>query len=179
MSRSLDNKAVPEDVPNYTGSLDASIPNENIVCVQFDETTTKWIAVNKNASGALHIGVGNTEILARRAAALRALDNSEAINTTIPDSAIHQRNLIGVLDRLSDAIEKNNEYRVREPEDQKRRLTELRHIRDLLSTPGAFAAGAAAFLMTTLTYLAIKFADGLIGKLAEQAAKLLQKLVGG
>jgi hypothetical protein len=179
MSRSSDSEAVSEDVPHYTGSLDASIPNENIVCVQFDETTTKWIAVNKNTRGALHIGVGNTEILARRAAALRALANSEATETTIPDSIVHQQNLIGVLDRLSDAIEKNNEYRMREPDDQKRRLTEIRHIRDLLSTPGAFAAGAAAFLMTTLTYLAIKFADGIIGKLAEQAAKLLQKLVGG
>jgi small neutral amino acid transporter SnatA (MarC family) len=65
------------------------------------------------------------------------------------------------------------------PDDQKRRLTEIKYVKDLLKTPGAFAAGVAALLMTTLTYLAMKFADGIIGKLTEQAVKLLQRLVGG
>jgi hypothetical protein len=33
--------------------------------------------------------------------------------------------------------------------------------------------------MATLTYLITNLADGLIGKLAEVAAKLLERLVGG
>jgi hypothetical protein len=104
MSRSLIDRPIPDDVPHYTGSLDASIANENIVCIQFDESTKKWIAINQSTRGGFHIGVGNTEILARRAAAIRALAAIDTLDASIVDTAVRQKNLIEILDRLSDAI---------------------------------------------------------------------------
>jgi hypothetical protein len=172
--------SVPEYIPHYTGSLDASIPGERIVCVQYDESSSKWIAVNRSESGVLHVGVGNTEALARRIAGLKAFDAAREDNgAPAVDFPAGRDNLIDSLDRLTDAIEKNNEYRATDPEDQRRRLAEVKSFRDLLRTPGALVAGVAAGLMATLTYLISKFADGLIGKLAEVAAKLLERLVGG
>jgi hypothetical protein len=172
-------RSIPEYVPHYTGSLDASVQGEHIVCVQYDESSSKWIAVNRNERGVLHVGVGNTEVLARRIAGLKALDAAKAGDGgAAVDFVTRRNNLVDSLDRLADTIEKNNDYRAKDPGDQRRRLAEVKSFRDLLRTPGAFVAGVAAGLMATLTYLMAKFADSLIGKLAEVAAKLLEKLIG-
>jgi hypothetical protein len=166
-------------VPHYTGSLDASVQGEHIVCVQYDESSSKWIAVNRSERGVLHVGVGNTEVLASRIAGLKALDTSKAGDgAAAVDFVARRNNLIDSLDRLADAIKKNNEYRATDPDDQRRRLAEVKSFSDLLRTPGAFGAGVAAGLMATLTYLIAKFTDSLIGKLAEVAAKLLERLIG-
>jgi hypothetical protein len=169
---------IPDFIPQYTGSLDANVPGENIVCIQYDDSSKKWVAINRNEQGLLHVGVGNTEALARRIAGLKAFAARDAATST-PVILTQRENLIDALDKLTTAIEKNNEYRMAEPEDQQRRVTEIRSLRDMVRSPGALAAGAAAILMATLTYLAIKFADNLIGKLAETAARYLEQLIGG
>lgn len=61
----------------FTTSLDASIPGENIISIVYQDGMKRWIAVQCNQDGSFHLGEGNTEVLARRAAALRGLDFAE------------------------------------------------------------------------------------------------------
>lgn len=176
---------IPTDVPPYTQSLDAAIPGENIIAVQFDEASHKWIAINRSVNAALSVGVGNTEALARRVAALKAIRERDKRASSSADRVVgleHSRPefslLIETLDKLTEAIEQNNEYAAKAPEDRRRRLLEVRSVRELLTSRHAFFTSAVLLATSTLTYLATKFADAAIGKLADAAFTLLQKLLG-
>lgn len=75
----LQNEASPDrlaelidhDCPNYTTSLDAELPGENIVLSLYQPTQSAWTAVHRSDAGDV-IGSGASEILARRVAVLKA-----------------------------------------------------------------------------------------------------------
>lgn len=178
---------VPDWVPPFTTSLDAAIPDENIESVQYEEASGKWIAVNKD-DGRLYIGVGNTEPLARRIAALKAVDARQNRGDAVPaagrfvglnHNSREFKELIVTLDRLTEAIQESNEYAASHPDDRERRLSELSAARDLLTRPGPVGVAAVAMVVSTLSYLGMKFADALIGNLADAALELLQRVLGG
>ena len=181
------NEEVPDWVPNFSTSVDAAIPGENIVSVQLEESSGRWIAVNRGQDGRLYIGSGNTEPLARRVAALRADEVQKQRPDTIPASDRHVgpdhnssefKELIGTLDRLTHAIEENNQYAASEPDDQDRQLAEMRSAKNILTGSASIGPVFVAAIASSLTYICIKFADTFIGKLAEQAFDLLQKVFG-
>ena len=67
-----------EDVPYFTTALDDSLPGENIVLSLFSPRRKRWIALHKASDDSLVRGIGETECLARRAAAVKArLKNAE------------------------------------------------------------------------------------------------------
>jgi hypothetical protein len=178
---------VPDWVPHYTSSVDAAIPGENIVSVQLEETSGRWIAVNRGEDGRLYIGSGNTEPLARRGAGLRAAQAQEQSRDIIPASdrrvgpdhnSSEFRGLIASLDRLVDAIEENNQYAASDPDDRDRQLAELRSAKIILTGSTSMRPAFVAAVASSLTYLCIKFADTFIGKLAEHVFDFLQKVFG-
>ncbi len=65
-------KLIGEDFPRYTESLDANLPDENIVLSMYSEARGKWAAAHKPASGEEVVAWAATEALARRSAALKA-----------------------------------------------------------------------------------------------------------
>ena len=63
-----------DTVTPYTRSLDAAIPNEHIVFCMYSRARGRWVAVHRDrATGREYVSWAATEILARRAAALRGL----------------------------------------------------------------------------------------------------------
>ena len=65
-----------DDRPSpFTRSIDAAIPGENIVLAIYSTKRSRWAAVQKSADGREFLGWGATEALARRAAALKALQS--------------------------------------------------------------------------------------------------------
>jgi hypothetical protein len=58
-------------VPLFTQSIDAKVPAENIIQVEFLKNVKRWLAVSEASDGRVFHGTGNTEALARRAAGLR------------------------------------------------------------------------------------------------------------
>ena len=178
---------VPDWVPPFTSSLDAALPDENIVSTQHEETSGKWIAVNRDPDGRLYIGIGNTEPLARRIAGLKALDAQKQRGSTIPAAEIRvgldhnnsdYKELVVGLDRLIGAINESNEYAAFDPDDRDRQLSELRSAKGTLASSGPIKAGFVAAFASVLTYLGTKFADTLIGNLAETVLDLLQRVLG-
>lgn len=69
-------------VPAYTQSLDACLPQENIVATVFVHDRAQWAAVQCTPDGREVVARAATEALARRAAALRA---EAAANPGNPD----------------------------------------------------------------------------------------------
>ena len=61
--------------PNYTTSIDAVIPGENIVSTQKDQRTNGWRALAQSKDVKIHIADAGIEPLARRAAALKAMQD--------------------------------------------------------------------------------------------------------
>jgi hypothetical protein len=57
--------------PHYTTSLDAKLPWENIVAVNYEHVSGNWMAAHLGEK-TVTWGIGRTEPLARRIAALRA-----------------------------------------------------------------------------------------------------------
>jgi hypothetical protein len=186
-NKGIPSEEIPEDVPHYTTSVDASVPGENIVSVQLEESSGRWIAVNRGPDGRLYIGGGNTEPLARRVAGLRAIKAQEHREENIPASGRYVgpdhnstefKELIEVLDRLTSAIEENNEYAASDPNDQDRRLAEVRSAKNILTSASSIGPAFLAAIASSLTYLCLKFSDAVIGKTAEQAFELLQQVFG-
>lgn len=58
-------------VPHYSTSLDAKLPRENIQYVSYNPATGNWGATHVNGKTRVW-GLGHTEALARRIAALKA-----------------------------------------------------------------------------------------------------------
>lgn len=68
--------------PEYTTSLDAALPGENIIEVTWlgnvgGHKGYRWSALNKGSDGCLTDGYAHTEVLARRIAVLRARQTIE------------------------------------------------------------------------------------------------------
>ena len=64
---------VDEDLAPYSTSLDAALPDENIVMTLYSPRRSKWAAVHKTPAEDHVIVWAASECLARRAAALKAL----------------------------------------------------------------------------------------------------------
>lgn len=64
---------VDSNDPSFTRSLDARIPGENIVLSMHSAKRGKWAAIHRGAGGTDFVAWAATEVLARRAAALRGL----------------------------------------------------------------------------------------------------------
>lgn len=70
-------KLIGEDFPRYTESLDAKLPDENVVLSMYSEARGKWAAAHKPADGEEFVAWAATEALARRLAALKALEAAD------------------------------------------------------------------------------------------------------
>lgn len=77
------------EAPTYTTSLDAAIPGETIVFVIRSAKRNQWGAIHKNADGEEIFGWAATEVLARRAAALKGWRKAAAATPelTEPDAS--------------------------------------------------------------------------------------------
>ncbi len=62
-----------KDIPPYTTSLDAAVPDENIVFTLHSPKRARWAAVHKTPAGEQELVWAADECLARRRAALRAM----------------------------------------------------------------------------------------------------------
>jgi hypothetical protein len=81
------------------------------------------------------------------------------------------------LGQTLEAVRGSNEYRSSDPEDHEQRVAELEAGKRLLQAPRVDLGWLKAGLERTLTYIAKKFADQAIGKLAGAAIKFLLALV--
>tara|TARA_R110002167_G_scaffold38492_2_gene119933 strand:+ start:249 stop:809 length:561 start_codon:yes stop_codon:yes gene_type:complete len=62
-----------DSCPPYTTSLDASLPQENIILALYQPQKQIWTAVHRSPSGGDVVGTGASEVLARRIAVLKAM----------------------------------------------------------------------------------------------------------
>lgn len=168
-----------EEVPHYTASLDAAVPSERIIAVCYDADSDKWVAIHSNKADRYVIGIGNTEPLARRIAGLKALQEKQNhVNERRASKEAALTSLLETLARLAEAIEENNEYRTLDPVDQEIRLVEVRSGTHLLQKAKTLSVPAVVALAATLVYLSTKFADAVIGRLADAAVIHLEKYLG-
>ena len=88
------------------------------------------------------------------------------------------RTTVEVLDAVIDEVRKSNEYGDKDPQDRDQRVAELEAGKRLLEAPKVSVNAIQAVIITTLAYLAMKFADAAIGNLASQAIDAVKNLVG-
>jgi len=88
------------------------------------------------------------------------------------------RSAVAAVDQLIIVVEASNLYRQSEPEDQERRLAELKAGRTLLTSKWLSLDTVKVVLVSTLTYLLSKFADAPIGEAASLAWKAVKTLLG-
>ena len=67
----------PTYAENYTTSLDAGLPDENIIYMAFNFGACLWEAHQYNEGGFPFVGWAHTEALARRIAALKAMKETQ------------------------------------------------------------------------------------------------------
>jgi hypothetical protein len=67
-----------EEMPAFTGSLDARLPGENIVFVMHSAKRGRWAALHRDEQGREVLAWAATEALARRLAALKAMQGGAA-----------------------------------------------------------------------------------------------------
>ena len=85
---------------------------------------------------------------------------------------------VEALDAVIDEVRKNNEYGDKDLQDRDQRVAELEAGKRLLEAPKVSVNAIQAVIITTLAYLAMKFADAAIGNLASQAIDAVKNLVG-
>lgn len=85
---------------------------------------------------------------------------------------------VAAVDKLIVVVRESNFYREADPEDHERRLAELEAGRRLFGARWLSLAAVKATLIGTVTYLAAKFADALIGDTASAAWNALKTLLG-
>lgn len=70
-SENIVSEVLDGEVRRYTRSLDAGLPEENILFTMYSAKREKWVAMHRTAKGQDILGWWRTEILARRIAALK------------------------------------------------------------------------------------------------------------
>lgn len=85
---------------------------------------------------------------------------------------------VATLDQLIVVVQTSNVYRETEPQDHERRLAELEAGRRLLGSRWLSLKTLKIALISTITYLAAKFADAPIGEAAVAAWSALKRLLG-
>ena len=63
----------PDEAPDFTTSLDAAVPGENVVFAMFEAERHRWVAIHRTQEGEEIVARGASEALARRGAGLKAL----------------------------------------------------------------------------------------------------------
>jgi len=169
--------------PPFTGSLDAKIPAENVVLSHYMADIGRWVVASEASDGAIFIGTGNTEALARRAAGLRTLAHlqrrteGKLQDRTQADVDRAKAELARELEALSRMVETMN--LPMPPFGNKQVvLVELRAASDALKAgakPGVLARVAAP----VLTFVALAFAEGVIGAYAEKCLDALTEVLMG
>lgn len=167
--------------PPFTDSLDAKVPAENVVLSHYMAEVGRWIVASEASDGAIFIGTGNTEALARRAAGLRTLAHlqSRAEGTlegrSQSDVESARAELARELASLSQMIETTN---LPTPEAVNKQvvLVELRATSDALKA-GAKRGVIARLAAPVLTFIALAFAEGLIGAYAQRCLDALEQVL--
>lgn len=85
---------------------------------------------------------------------------------------------IDTIDALIVMVRTSNSYREEDAADQERRVFELSAGRTLLNSRWVSTAGLKAILLTTLTYLSLKFLDAPIADAANAAWQAIRQLTG-
>lgn len=172
-----------QNVPAFTGSLDAKVPAENVELTHYLATTRRWVAYSKASDGRVFFGDGATEPLARRAAGLRTFAYlksraSGAVQGLSPEEIRAARDeLTGELAQLRILVITSN---LRFPDDYPKEviIAELQAVRDILLATDERGL-IARWALPTLLFLAAGFANGVIGKGAEKALDVLARLLAG
>lgn len=119
-------------------------------------------------AGALN-GLGMHEAERLMEAAERAVE--------LDHSAPEYQRATSALGAVTEAVRQSNDYASSEPEDRDQRLAELEAGNTLLKPRRVRIAALLTLLGSVLTYLARKFADATIGRLASEAVAALKELI--
>jgi len=156
------------------------VPKENIISVEKLPNIGKWIAISEAPDGAVFYGVGNTEPLARRIAGLRTFEYLKNAPQDRPGKeSEYQRSkqdLIRALGELNGFIECLNEE-IPTGTTKNRLLAEIKVTQELVSE-GKDRSAIARYALPTLLFIAVAFAQGVIGAYAEKCLALVSKLIG-
>jgi len=168
-------------VPNFTGSLDAKVPSENIVYVDRIAETGKWYAVSEGHDGGLFSGRGNTEVGTRRAAGLRTLAHleglakGEILHATAEEIEAARGELARVLAEAAEAASGHNgEFPASRPRDIV--IYQLKVAKDLVESK-ADNSILIRYVAPVACFLAGGYASGILGKLGERTLELLDKIM--
>lgn len=170
-------------MPNFTGSVDAKVPAENVELTHYLAETGRWLAYSKASDGRVFFGDGATEPLARRAAGLRTLAHLEGrasgeVEGLSPEDVKEARGeLARELAQLRVLVMGSN---LPFPDGYPKQviLTELHAAREIMLATDDRRL-IARWMLPTLLFLAAGFANGVIGKGAEKALEILAKLLAG
>jgi len=167
--------------PPFTGSLDAKVPAENVVLSHFMAEVGRWVVASEASDGAIFIGTGNTEVLARRAAGLRTLAHlqsraeGEIEGRTHLDVETARAELTHELAALARMVETTN-LPMPEGVDKRLVLVELRASSDALKA-GAKRGVIARLAAPVLTFIALAFVEGVIGAYAQRCLDALEQVL--
>ena len=108
------------EIPEYTTSLDAKVPGENIVCSIFSSKHGRWAAVQRSEQGDEALAWGPSEVLARRLAGLqgrrprRVASDPDRLSLARPDLDIPLPNAKGRDDLLeaAEAASASGEWKI-------------------------------------------------------------------
>lgn len=169
--------------PPFTESLDASVLAENVVLSHYMADIGRWVVASEASDGAIFIGTGNTEALARRAAGLRTLNHLQSraegklVDRTQADVDRAKAELSRELAALRRMVETMN---LPMPQSANKQivLVELRAASDALKA-GAKPNILARLAVPVLTFVALAFAEGAIGAYAEKCLDALTEVLMG
>lgn len=169
--------------PPFTGSLDAKVPAENVVLSHYMADIGRWVVASEASDGAIFIGTGNTEALARRAAGLRTLAHlqsraeGELEDRTQADVDRARAELSRELAALTRMVETMN---LPMPPSANKQvvLVELRAAGDALKA-GAKPSVLARVAAPVLTFVTLAFAEGIIGTYAQKCLDALTDVLMG
>ena len=170
-------------VPPFTGSVDPSVPAENVVLSHYVSEAGKWYAASQASDGRIFSGYAKTEPLARRAAGIRTLAHLQAKaegrlpELTSEEKAVAREELAEALSQVRAAvIGFNGAFPATYPKEIT--LIELDAALKLV-TSEAEAGVLSRWIAPPLVFLSGAFAEGIIGAYAEKALELLNKVLAG
>jgi hypothetical protein len=168
-------------VPDFTSSLDAKVPGENIIYVDRIAETGEWFCVSEAHDGAMFTARGKTEPTSRRAAGLRTLAHLKGLadgelkHATPQEIEAARLELARILTEATIAV---GGYNGEFPASRSRDVV----IFQLLAAKEVVESKAdngmiARYVGPLACFLAGGFANGLLGKLGERSLELLEKLL--
>ncbi len=111
---------------------------------------------------------------AEKVQSVPASDRYVEIDHNSPDYQV----VMEKLEELTREVRESNEYRQKDLLDHERRLAELEALSDVMQSKRVGVSHVQVFAYGTLAYLAVTFADSVIGQLAISLGKLISRLLG-